>query len=177
MLVDPPIKELRPMEMQFAIENNIEPEMFLPQRVQQGVYEGHLNCQGYFATGSVMHINDPWNRKVYRELMNERHLLEWEEFAERYAMTWGIYGVADDIHQVMSCHADLVNDPDKGYVIVVTRVTRASQPKEDGWRWSKWGNYIGNHEPQHEYLYDEEGIDEVIVYHVYRARETVPDGY
>ena len=33
-----------------------------------------------------------------------------------------------------------------------------------GWRWHKWGEYIGVHEPQHEYLSYEKGIDYVLSY-------------
>lgn len=32
---------------------------------------------------------------------------------------------------------------------------------------SKWGEYIGKHNPQCEYLYDEVGIEQVYCYHVY----------
>ena len=33
-----------------------------------------------------------------------------------------------------------------------------------GWRWHKWGPYIGTQDPQCEYLADEPEIKEVFVY-------------
>jgi hypothetical protein len=37
-----------------------------------------------------------------------------------------------------------------------------------GWRWHKWGPYIGKGEPTTEYLDDEDGFaDGVYVYHFY----------
>ena len=33
-----------------------------------------------------------------------------------------------------------------------------------GWRWHKWGEYIGKHNPQYEYLDHESGIDYVLVW-------------
>jgi hypothetical protein len=44
---------------------------------------------------------------------------------------------------------------------------KANQPKEDGWRWRKWGQYIGALEPTCEYIADEPHIDKVYVYHIY----------
>lgn len=30
-----------------------------------------------------------------------------------------------------------------------------------------WGAYIGNQNPQHEYIYDDKHIDKVYCYHIY----------
>lgn len=46
-------------------------------------------------------------------------------------------------------------------------VRRNEQPANGGWRWHKWGEYIGKHKPEHEYLYDEAGIDRVYTCSVY----------
>jgi hypothetical protein len=46
-------------------------------------------------------------------------------------------------------------------------VIKANQSHEGGWRWHKWGEYIGKYEPQYEYLYDEPEIEKVYVYHIY----------
>ena len=35
-----------------------------------------------------------------------------------------------------------------------------------GWRWHKWGEYIGKHTPQYEYLSDEKGIDYVLTWDI-----------
>lgn len=60
-----------------------------------------------------------------------------------------------------------VVDSERRFVVAFTRVRREDQPADGGWRWHKWGQYIGKHEPRCEYLYDEDGIDEVYCFHVY----------
>lgn len=79
------------------------------------------------------------------------------------------YGVADSVEQIVS-HYPEVNNPNREFIITVTEVRREDQPSKDGWRWHKWGSYIGTHEPQCEYLYDEQGIDQVLVYHILERR-------
>ena len=40
-----------------------------------------------------------------------------------------------------------------------------------GWRWHKWGEYIGKHNPQYEYLDHETGIDYVLVWKLCIVKE------
>ena len=41
------------------------------------------------------------------------------------------------------------------YVLSLTTILKADQEPAGGWRWHKWGDYLGDKDPQHEYLYDE----------------------
>jgi len=41
------------------------------------------------------------------------------------------------------------------------------EPTDGGWRWHKWGEYIGTQNPQMEYIHDEPEIEKVYVYHIY----------
>ena len=82
-------------------------------------------------------------------------------------LTIGPYGVCDSVEQLLKACPELEADKDRRFVITVTPVTRAQQPDSGGWRWHKWGDYIGTQNPQHEYLYDEKHIEEVLVYHIY----------
>ena len=77
------------------------------------------------------------------------------------------YGVCDDYKQVLEHYKDLLNDLDKNYVIGLSSVKRSDEPETGGWRWHKWGPYIGTQNPQHEYLYDDTHIDVVYCYHIY----------
>ena len=80
----------------------------------------------------------------------------------------GPYGVCDTIEQVKEKYAKWLNDEKLNFCISFTKVTKAEQPSDGGWRWHKWGDYIGTKNPQHEYLYDEDDdIQEVFVYHIY----------
>ena len=85
------------------------------------------------------------------------------------------YGVADNIEQIKEYYKEWIEKSD--WVITVTPVY---QEKENagqggGWRWHKWGNYIGTLEPQCEYLDDEEFGDDwqgyVLCYHIYPVKK------
>lgn len=80
------------------------------------------------------------------------------------------YGVADSIEQIAAFYADEVNDPYRQYCIGVTPVTKADQPSDGGWRWHKWGSYIGTKTPTTEYLYDEPEIEAVLVFDIFEVR-------
>lgn len=51
----------------------------------------------------------------------------------------------------------------------MTSIYKNQQPPVGGWRWHKWGSYIGTYESKHEYLYDED-IDMIYVYHIYEIK-------
>ena len=78
------------------------------------------------------------------------------------------YGVCDEIEQVLTRYDKFLNDPDKKYCVSFTKISKSEQSESGGWRWHKWGEYIGTKTPQCEYLYDEgEDITEVYCYHIY----------
>lgn len=84
------------------------------------------------------------------------------------------YGVADSIEQLLGKYPFLADD-DHQYLVSVAPVTRAEQSPQGGWRWHKHGPYVGEQEPQHEYLYDTH-IDEVLAFSVYEYKQRVPVG-
>jgi len=82
---------------------------------------------------------------------------------------FGPYGVCDNIDQVKDRYSKWLNNPELDFCISFTKVSKSDQPSDGGWRWHKWGEYIGTKDPQHEYLYDEGNhIQEVYVYHIYQ---------
>jgi hypothetical protein len=52
------------------------------------------------------------------------------------------------------------------FVISFTRVLKSNQPSAGGWRWHKWGPYMGTQNSQREYLHDEPSISEIFCYHI-----------
>lgn len=75
-------------------------------------------------------------------------------------------GVCDNPTQLFSKHPEISASENK-YVVSFTKIRKESQPTVGGWRWDKWGEYIGDKEPKNEYLYDEnESITEVYVYQI-----------
>ena len=79
----------------------------------------------------------------------------------------GSYGVCDTAEQFMSKFGDLLKEDPRHLVVSFTEVRKADQESHGGWRWHKWGAYVGEKEPQCEYLYDEPVIESVYCYHVY----------
>ena len=107
---------------------------------------------------------------------------------DKYLYTANLYGVADNATQVIR-HLensvktylfgnDLQDDfflgralvkmielyPEYKLVLLMTPHVNTKDCRWGGWRWHKWGEYIGVHEPQHEYLSYEKGIDYVLSY-------------
>jgi len=80
------------------------------------------------------------------------------------------YGVCDNFFQILAKAPQIFEDPLRQFVITVTPIFRVEQSSEGGWRWHKWGEYIGTQEPKYEYLYDEKDIDKVYVYHIYERK-------
>lgn len=84
---------------------------------------------------------------------------------------FGSYGVCDSPEQFMTHPiGQWIAGSDRGFTVSFTCIRKAGQPEDGGWRWHKWGEYIGEKSPQCEYLYDEgPEIEEVYVYHVYEC--------
>ena len=122
------------------------------------------------------YANDlPVNREFKSTQVNDPdHFYQFSEYLFAY-------GVVDSIEQLQDLIKPIIECPDRNFVVSLCRVDREHQYEEGGWRWHKWGPYYGNHEPKHEYLYDEVDangvgiIDTVIIFHVYEilSYETV----
>ena len=73
------------------------------------------------------------------------------------------YGVCDNASQILEHY-----QPKDDEVIILFPVIREYEPENYGWRWHKWGPYIGVHNPRYEYIYDEEEIDVVFCFSIYK---------
>ena len=84
----------------------------------------------------------------------------------------GIYGIADNVEQIKDYLKKYIDVPDEKYIIAVTPVFQHKGEK-DGWRWHKWGPYIGTLNPQYEYLDDENFGDNfkyVLCFELYKVK-------
>jgi len=119
------------------------------EQLAEGVYQAHLN----------------WDHQISSYLFASRAffdpVLDKHDIPE--------YGVCDGWEQILEQNPKLATIPEK-YIIHVTPIVRdqSNAGQGGGWRWHKWGEYIGAHEPQCEYLDDEPDIDKVFVFHVRR---------
>lgn len=108
--------------------------------------------------------------------------------SNKYLYTVNTYGVADNATQVIRHLENSLktyfygNDfddefylgkslvkmielyPEYKLVLLMTPHMNTKDCSWGGWRWHKWGEYLGVHEPQHEYLSYEKGIDYVLSY-------------
>lgn len=70
----------------------------------------------------------------------------------------------DEFYLGLSLVKLIENYPEYNLVLLMTPHVNTKDCSWGGWRWHKWGEYIGVHEPQHEYLSYEKGIDYVLSY-------------
>lgn len=68
-------------------------------------------------------------------------------------------GVCDNASQALEYLENLEKELNTDFgdcVLEMSLIYKAYQPKENGWRWHKWGPYIGIKNPQYEYIADED---------------------
>lgn len=75
-----------------------------------------------------------------------------------------LYGLCDNEMQVCNKYKDLLEDKNRKFIIVLSNIYRNCQPDEYGFRFHKWGKYIGDYEITCEYLKNQTNMDKVVVY-------------
>lgn len=75
------------------------------------------------------------------------------------------YGVSDNLCQILNWCRE--RNIDGQVCIRATPIFRDAQPHGGGWRWHKWGDYIGTKTPTEEYLSDEAEIEFVYAFTIY----------
>lgn len=143
-------------------------------KVSDGVYAGELmNTKHYFDTQGI-EVFDKYKQKL--DISQEEYLSNINlHHNKMYGLSEDMpyfedYGVCDNHQQILDLYPELVTNHHK-YFIFLTPILKSEQPSDGGWRWHKWGTYIGTHDSQCEYLYDEEGIEQVYCYHIYKIAE------
>lgn len=99
------------------------------------------------------------------------HLLNIRSSDDEYFEIEGCYsyGVCDSPEQFDKFIGDTLRKNDDKFVVFFTHVKK-NVGEKDGWRWHKWGEYIGKGVPTTEYLADEAEFENgVYVYHIYRV--------
>lgn len=81
------------------------------------------------------------------------------------------YMVCDNVEQALEYWKGAIENPDHKYVIALMPVRKKDEPESDGWRWHKWGKYIGTQNAQCEYLFDEPEVEVVYCAHIYNVEE------
>lgn len=112
-----------------------------------------------------------WYNYSYEELenMTELERNEARESIPNKFHFFNSYGVVDSVEQFYTIFKFL-NVLDAKYVAFLTPIKKSEQPSNGGWRWHKWGEYLGKQKRSGcEYLYNEPNIDLVYVYHIYEV--------
>lgn len=97
------------------------------------------------------------------EMQSAEYRQEREEYRALAESLPSDYGVCDYPQQLIEQFPILIADP-RRFLVVFTPIRKEDQSEEGGWRWHKWGPYIGTQNAQMEYLADEVDIEEVYVY-------------
>lgn len=90
-----------------------------------------------------------------------------EEYPE--LLSGNSYGVCDNPENFLEVYNKELDGSDRKFFVTLTPILKADQSEYGGWRWHKWGPYIGKHKPKHEYLYDEEEIDKIYIFSVFEV--------
>lgn len=133
-------------------------------------------CEGVYAAWAldILTVDDVAPVDVYLTRVGDgEHFLEFREFLARFPTgplgeLLPLYGVCDDPNQLMSHPVfSWAQSSDLKIVFGVYPIRKSDQPPQCGWRWEKWGEYIGVRERRADYLYDEPEIDVVWVFQAY----------
>lgn len=73
-----------------------------------------------------------------------------------------IYGIADNASQILEAYPDIPDD----YIILMTPMFSKKDEPCSGWRWHKWGRYLGVQERSCEYLNDEPNTDMIYCFSI-----------
>jgi hypothetical protein len=73
------------------------------------------------------------------------------------------FGVCDSVKNFLDIFDEKLKNSGRKYFVCFVPLTKEEQPKFGGWRWCKWGEYIGTQNQTAEYLYDELYIKKVML--------------
>lgn len=119
---------------------------------------------------AMLNGNDHKCKRVERGIYEIGHFSGADHIPKSILKNIETYGVCDDLANFMEMVGDQLEVDQRSFVVFMTPVLKAAQGPEGGWRWHKWGPYIGKHKPEAEYLYDEPFIEGVFCYSVYEVR-------
>ena len=127
-----------------------------PARIMQGLYLcPHFNFNYEMRDGS------------YRSYNTEKGFwgLSFDEMFEEDGLNE--YGVCDSPEQFLVRFGEKLHASPRKFCVSFTEIRKENQDPDGGWRWHKWGPYVGGQNPTCEYIYDEPNIEAVYCYHIY----------
>lgn len=130
--------------------------------VEEGPVEEGLVVISHFNANHAFDVIEDWREENWLWKIN------WGANDGSLTAYWSPFGVCDDIEQFKRTDLyDRIVASERSWCVFFTHIQKNPEER-DGWRWHKWGPYIGEGEPQCEYLADEPFFDNgVYTYHVY----------
>ncbi len=126
-----------------------------PKEIQPGLYEiAHFSFNEF--------LDDSWEE--WPEVGKVRHRAVGGEYSS--------HGVCDSPAQFLKHGIGrFITKSKREFCVSFTHIEKKADP-EGGWRWHKWGPYIGKGKPTTEYIYDEAEFDDgVYVYAVFEKKQ------
>lgn len=131
---------------------------------------------GVYMTSASEYAIEAWckqkafcNTKKFRNMIDNIPKGDVTSFVCANFNAW-TYGVADNLEQAVQFYKDNKDDYFRGnHVIFVTEIHKDPTQPCCGWRWHKWGEYIGTQNPKCEYLNDEPEIEKVLCFSIYKV--------
>jgi hypothetical protein len=113
-------------------------------------------------------VTDTFNSNllIYGDSRHDSLSLEYPEFEEI-----NCYGVCDTPQQFLEDYGKIIKEDERTFMVTFAKVDKYPENKGNGggWRWHKWGPYVGHGQPTTEYLDDESLFDDgIYVYHIYQ---------
>lgn len=135
-------------------------------RIAEGVYlVNDLNFENVLEANNIKIKDSYWSPRseAIQEFKKQGNdTFDWDvisDITEKVAINYGIdldfssYGVCDNYEQILKAMPYLETNKNH-HIITMCPIHKKDQPEWGGWRWHKWGEYIGEHEIKHEYLYN-----------------------
>ena len=79
-----------------------------------------------------------------------------------------LHGVSDNVAQIKKKFKNALRS-DEQYIITVNEIRKSEQSENGGWRWNKWGEYIGTQNSKCEYIADGPEIESVFCFHIHKV--------
>ena len=147
--------------------------MILEETIKDEYPKLTVPIKGYWFSSTAGHEYFPAKqRKTLKP--TEKNLSQYVTFLMYGANPWVLppYGVCDSPDQFIDRYEKGLEEDPRRLFVTFYRVAKANEPPKYGWRWRKWGPYIGDKTPQHEYLAEEdESFVSIYCYHVRVARQ------
>lgn len=140
------------------------------EKLTDGVYE-YFDCNDPSIDGLRFKYSEYIDETFARELDWDFDFAHKDKDGKCYIIH--PYGVCDNYEQIFEKikRLEFYKKSKEKFVIFLCEHSKKNQPECGGWRWHKWGTYIGEQEPQCEYLYDEPEIEKVYSFRVARIVE------